>query len=184
MINFIDIPELQDLWLDLPKFEKKLQLMAKKLNLSLSDYPIDHVSVRCHYLETAHRWHNGFQHCARLISDNQINGRPIRLYELDQPISIAGQEVWIIELPFPKDKTYSQESWEHIEMVINVAPSELERVAYALLPPALPIGFQTKFSQPKGQQERLPNPTLAVTNGIITIKYHPFALKKIIESEK
>ena len=184
MMNFANILELHDLWLDLPEFEKKLQLMAKALNLSLSDYPIDHVSVRCHHIETANRWHTGLQQCARLISDNQINGRPIRLYELEQPISIANQAVWIIELPFPKDKIYPQESWEHIEMVINVAPSELEKAAGMLLPSVLPEGFYTKFSQPKGQQERLPNPTLAVTNGIITIKYHPFALKKIIESEK
>ncbi|WP_373417880.1 VOC family protein [Vibrio parahaemolyticus] len=41
-----------------------------------------------------------------------------------------------------------------------------------------------KVSQPKGQQERLPNPTLAVSNGEVTVKYHPFSLKKIIESEK
>ncbi|MDR2227623.1 MAG: VOC family protein, partial [Providencia sp.] len=88
------------------------------------------------------------------------------------------------ELPFPKDKKYPQESWEHIEMVIDVPPIELEKTARALLPKELPVGFSIKVSQPKGQQERLPNPTLAVSNGNITVKYHPFSLKKIIESEK
>ena len=184
MINFVEIPELQDLWHDLPEFEKKLQSMAKELSLSLTDYQIDHISVRCHHLATALRWHNGLIQCANLISDNQINGRPIRLYELRQAIQVAGQNIFIIELPFPKGKIYPQESWEHIEMVIDVLPSALEETARKLLPDLLPQGFSIKVSQPKGQQERLSNPTLAVTNGIITLKYHPFSLKNIIESEK
>ncbi|WP_275076419.1 MULTISPECIES: VOC family protein [Providencia] len=184
MLPFCEVPQLNDLWEDLPKFADQLQAMAQKLDLSLTDYVIDHISMRCHHLETALRWHEGLLQCGQLISDNIINGRPIRLYELDKPLQIAGQDVFIIELPFPKDKKYLQESWEHIEMVIDVPPTELEKTARALLPKGLPVGFSIKVSQPKGQQERLPNPTLAVSNGNITVKYHPFSLKKIIESEK
>lgn len=184
MLPFSEVPQLNDLWEDLPKFTNQLQSMARELNLSLKTYLIDHISVRCHHLETAQRWHNGLLQCGQLISDNIINGRPIRLYELNQPLHIAGQDVFIIELPYPKDKKYPQESWEHIEMVMGVPPIDLEKAARALLPKTLPIGFSIKVSQPKSQQERLPNPTLAVSNGIITIKYHPFSLKKIIESEK
>ncbi|MGJ3352352.1 VOC family protein [Providencia sp. Je.9.19] len=184
MIDLSIVPELDDLWADLPVFEQKLQLMATELQISLTDYHIDHISVRCHHLITANRWHNGLIKCANLLSDNQINGRSIRLYELIQPIVVAGQNVFIIELPFPKDKIYPQESWEHIEMVVDVEPDLLISVATNLLPNPLPEGFSMKESQPKGQSERLPNPTLAVTNGIITVKYHPFSLKKIIESEK
>ncbi len=184
MIDLSIVPELDDLWADLPVFEQKLQLMATELQISLTDYHIDHISVRCHQLITANRWHDGLIKCANLLSDNQINGRSIRLYELIQPIVVAGQNVFIIELPFPKDKIYPQESWEHIEMVVDVEPDLLISVATNLLPNPIPEGFSMKESQPKGQSERLPNPTLAVTNGIITVKYHPFSLKKIIESEK
>lgn len=184
MLQFNNITQLQDLWDDLPTFTAKLQQMAQELDVSLSTYLIDHISVRCHHLTTAERWHQGLVQCAHLLSDNLINGRPIRLYELREPLNIAGQQVFIIELPFPKDKTYPKESWEHIEMVIDVEPSQLETVAFQLLPNPLPQGYRIKTSQPKGQQERLPNPTLAVSNGEITIKYHPFSLKKIIESEK
>ncbi|MGG4607536.1 VOC family protein [Providencia sp. Me31A] len=178
------ISQLQDLWEDLPVFVSKLQFMAQELGLSLSLYPIDHISVRCHHIETAERWHQGLMQCTQLISDNIINGRPIRLYELSQPIDIAGQDVFIIELPYPKDKTYPKESWEHIEMVIDVAPEQLAITAQNLLPEPLPKGYKLKISQPQGQQERLPNPTLAVSNGEVTVKYHPFSLKKIIGSEK
>lgn len=181
---FSEVPQLNDLQEDLPKFVSQLKTMAKTLNLSLAAHVIDHISVRCNHLETAQRWHEGLLQCAELISDNIINGRPIRLYELTEPLQIAEQDVFIIELPFPKDKKYAFEGWEHIEMVIDVPPTELENAARALLPNTLPDGFYTKVSQPKSQQERLPNPTLAVSNGEITVKFHPFSLKKIIESEK
>ncbi|ETS99172.1 MULTISPECIES: VOC family protein [Providencia] len=184
MLDFDKIPQLNDLWCDLPYFEKKVTAMAHALGLSLTDYVIDHISVRCHHQETAERWHDGLLQCAELLSDNLINGRPIRLYDLKKPIQVAGQDVYIIELPFPKDKIYPQESWEHIEMVIDVAPELLEETARRLLPDTLPEGYSYKVSQPKGQQERLPNPTLAVTNGLITLKYHPFSLRNIVESEK
>lgn len=184
MIEFSNAPELSDLWQSLPEFEQQLMLMAKTLNISLANYPIDHISVRCHHLETAKRWQAGLLKCGQLLSDNIINGRSICLFELEKPLLVAFQPISIIELPFPKDKIYPQETWEHIEMVIDVTPNELEDTARTLLPNPLPEGFNLKMSQPKGHQERLPNPTLAVSNGIITIKYHPFTIKKIIESEK
>ncbi|EKT57495.1 VOC family protein [Providencia sneebia] len=184
MIEFSSVPELGDLWQSLPEFEQQLINMAKALNVSLVDYPIDHISVRCHHIETAKRWQTGLLKCGQLLSNNIINGRSICLFELEKPLLVASQTIFIIELPFPKDKVYPQETWEHIEMVIDVAPDQLEDTAHKLLPHPLPEGFHSKMSQPKGQQERLPNPTLAVSNGLITIKYHPFTLKKIIESEK
>ncbi|AFH95823.1 TPA: VOC family protein [Providencia stuartii] len=184
MTEFANVPELQDLWNTLPEFEQKLTQMAKVLALSLNDHLIDHVSVRCHHNETAERWRKGLHQCGQLLSENEINGRPICLFELNKPLIIASQQVYVVELPFPKGKMYPQETWEHVEMVINVAPEQLEQSALALLPHPLPEGYSLKMSQPKGQLERLPNPTLAVTNGIITLKYHPYALKQIIESEK
>ncbi|UNH25500.1 VOC family protein [Moellerella wisconsensis] len=177
------IAQLADLAEDLPLFEQRLQQMAEILGISLADYPIDHISVRCHQLTTAHRWCEGLAQCAELISNKSINGRPIYLFELAQPLNIAGWPVSIIELPFPKDKVYPQESWEHVEAVIDVEPEQLIEQASALLPKPLPHNFSLKISQPKGDYERLPNPTLAVSDGKITLKYHPFSLKKIVESE-
>ncbi len=177
------IPQLQDLADDLPLFEQELQQMAQALGLSLTDYPIDHISVRCHHLETAQRWHAGLLQCATLLSENQINGRPICLFELTKPLKIANWPVFIIELPYPKDKIYPRESWEHVELVIAGAPEQLIEKARALLPQSLSAEYQVKTSQPKGEFERLPNPTLAISNGHITIKYHPYSLKQIVESE-
>ena len=41
-----------------------------------------------------------------------------------------------------------------------------------------------KTSSPKGARERLPNPTLAVTDGKVTIKFHPWSIEAIVASEQ
>ncbi|WP_199899854.1 VOC family protein, partial [Franconibacter helveticus] len=41
-----------------------------------------------------------------------------------------------------------------------------------------------KTSSPKGEGERLPNPTLAVTDKTVTIKFHPFSIEEIVASEQ
>ncbi|CCJ84065.1 Protein yecM [Cronobacter dublinensis 582] len=41
-----------------------------------------------------------------------------------------------------------------------------------------------KTSSPAGEHERLPNPTLAVTDRIVTIKFHPYSLEEIVASER
>jgi len=45
-------------------------------------------------------------------------------------------------------------------------------------------GIKLKQSAPKGENERLPNPTLAVTDGTVTIKFHPHSLREIVASER
>ncbi|HEC1251030.1 TPA: VOC family protein, partial [Citrobacter braakii] len=37
---------------------------------------------------------------------------------------------------------------------------------------------------PKGERERLPNPTLAVSDGSVTIKFHPWSIEAIVASER
>ncbi|EMV1183714.1 metalloprotein, partial [Escherichia coli] len=45
-------------------------------------------------------------------------------------------------------------------------------------------GISVKTSSPKGEHERLPNPTLAVTDGKTTIKFHPWSIEEIVASEQ
>jgi predicted metalloenzyme YecM len=35
----------------------------------------------------------------------------------------------------------------------------------------------------KRERERLPNPTLAVTDGQVTVKFHPWTIEQIVASE-
>ncbi len=45
-------------------------------------------------------------------------------------------------------------------------------------------GIVVKTSSPKGEKERLPNPTLAVTDGKVTLKFHPWPIEAIVASEQ
>lgn len=46
------------------------------------------------------------------------------------------------------------------------------------------LWISVKTSSPKGEHERLPNPTLAVTDGKTTIKFHPWSIEEIVASEQ
>ncbi|MEB6337946.1 VOC family protein [Serratia rhizosphaerae] len=180
------IAELQDLALDLPRFEQTLAQFAQTLQLDLAQFDADHISVRCHQNATAERWLSGFKQCAEVMSDAVINGRPIYLFDLHQPLQVGPWRIDCIELPFPGDKRYPHEGWEHVELVIAGDPQTLYARALALLPDEalLMPGIKLKQSAPQGEGERLPNPTLAITDGSVTIKFHPYAIRDIVASER
>ena len=99
-------------------FEEKILSLASEMALILTDYEIDHMAVRVNHCKTAKSYLDLFVKKGRIVSDNLINGRVIYLVELEQPITFLGQKVSIVELPYPKDKIYPREGWEHIEIVI------------------------------------------------------------------
>lgn len=89
-------------------------------------------------------------------------------------------------MPWPGEKRYPHEGWEHIEIVLSGEPESLNARALALLSDEglSQPGIVVKTSSPKGARERLPNPTLAVTDGKVTIKFHPWSIEAIVASEQ
>nr|WP_274724815.1 VOC family protein [Xenorhabdus bovienii] len=183
MSHFSKISELQDLVADLAGFEQKLKQFEGHLGLHFEQYSADHISLRCNESKIADRWRKGFLQCSQLISESIINGRPICLFDLNQPIVLLDWKIDCVELPYPSQKHYVHQGWEHVELVLSVPPEQLICEAKKLLPQPLPDNFRMKESHPKGKNERFPNPTLAVTDGEITIKYHPFCIREIVKSE-
>ncbi len=186
MTSFPAIAELHDLALDLPRFELALSQFAEKLQLDLSQFTADHVSLRCHQNTTAERWRLGLEQCGSLLSEAMINGRPICLFDLQQPLKVGPWQIHCVELPYPGDKRYPHEGWEHVELVLSGEPATLYARALAHLPDEalLAPGIKLKQSSPKGEGERLPNPTLAITDGTVTIKFHPYSIRDIVASEQ
>lgn len=183
----LDFPsELSDLKQDLSRFEQALHTFAERLGLNLTEHEADHVAVRCHQYATAERWRAGFLQMGTQFSEAMINGRPICLFKLHQPLSLAGWQIDVIELPWPGEKMYRHEGWEHVEIVLRGEPDELGARAMALLSDdaLTQPGISFKTSSPQGEKERLPNPTLAVTDGQTTIKFHPWRLEEIVASEQ
>ncbi len=186
MTTFPAIAELTDLSLDLPRFEQALSRFAEKLHLDLSQFTADHISVRCHQNTTADRWRQGLLRCGSLLSESIIKGRPICLFDLQQPLKVGPWLIDCVELPYPGDKRYPHEGWEHVELVLSGEPATLYARALAHLPDdaLLAPGIKLKQSSPQSEGERLPNPTLAITDGTVTIKFHPYSIREIVASEQ
>ncbi|AAU37935.1 MULTISPECIES: VOC family protein [Basfia] len=171
-------------------FEQKIATLAQEMKVDLSLYEIDHLSIRVNTEDKAKSWLTTLLNYGKILSNNLVNGRAIYLIELEQPLLFMGQRVFIIELPFPKNKHYPVESWEHIEFVIPFLPNEssiewVERVQQQFL--WNQSGNLTiKVDEPKVDGEQLPNPSIAVSfadksQNHVCIKVHPFNIKNIIK---
>lgn len=174
---------------DFQDFEQKIQALAAEIHLDLSQYEIDHLSLRVNYEQTANAWLTRLLAYGSVLSDNLINGRVIYLIQLHEPLRLAQQEVDVVELPFPKDKYYPQETWEHIEVVVPFLPNEtaaewLARIKNTFLRNQ-PERFTVKMSEPKGCGEKLLNLSVAVSfvdkrQNPTCIKFHPYSIKQIV----
>lgn len=186
MANWQTIEELNDISADLARFTKALTELATRLDLKLAPLDADHISLRCHQNTTAERWRAGLQKCGTLLSESIINHRPICLFRLDDPLCVEHWKFTLVELPWPGEKRYSHEGWEHVEIVLPGDPETLNARALGLFSDAglCQKGISVKTSSPKGEGERLPNPTFAVSDGKVTIKFHPWSIEEIVASER
>lgn len=178
---------------DLSQFEQKIQQIAEVAGIDLSLYQIDHLAVRMNQIDTAEKWKGLLLDKATLLKESIVNGRPIGLFTLDQAVKFCRQNVKIVELPFPKDKIYPEEGWEHIEIVFPFLVGEtveqwIERSLsyFNLLENS---ALKVKVSQPQVAGEQLPNPSIAITLRNVTfcntccLKLHPYDINDIVMSE-
>ncbi|MGM1200164.1 VOC family protein, partial [Klebsiella pneumoniae] len=121
MANWQQNEQLADITADLSRFSDALQRFTARLGLEIAGLDADHISLRCHQNTTAERWRRGLEQCGTLLSENMINGRPICLFKLAEPVCVAHWRFHIVELPWPGEKRYPHEGWEQIE---NVLPGD------------------------------------------------------------
>lgn len=160
------------------------------MQLRLDRVEIDHIALRVNKRKSAEDWLTLLLKCGTILSGNIVNGRVIYLIQLDNPIRFSDQFIDIIELPFPKDKVYPVENWEHIEVIIPFEVNEtvdewVTRIRQQFLWEEL-ANLKVKVSEPKVDGEQLPNPSIAVSfvnqlENHTCIKVHPYHIKKIIE---
>ena len=176
---------------DFQDFEQKIQALAAKIHLDLSQYEIDHLSLRVNSDQKAHDWLALLLNYGSVLSDNVVNGRVIYLIALTQPLYLVGQAIEVVELPFPKDKFYPQESWEHIEVVVpflsdETATAWLARIKNLFLRNQS-AELKVKTSEPKAEGEKLANLSVAISFADklcnhVCIKVHPYSIKQIVSA--
>ncbi|WP_133407460.1 VOC family protein [Parashewanella tropica] len=173
-------------------FCRKILKFTQELGLSDLNLECDHTAIRVNSVALGDQLRNFFSDKGTIISENVINGRPILIIKLDEPLMLGTLSVPCIELPYPSGKAYPQEGWEHIELVIPSKAQSCEQLVEDVLflaPQLAPhlnneTKVKVKLSSPSGEHERLPNPTIAFKKDNICIKLHPYSIQDIIESEQ
>ncbi len=184
----------QQLKQNLPKFIDKIQQLEGLLGLDMSQHQLDHIALRINELELAKLAHEVWLLDGKEISNTQINGRPIIVIAFNERLEAGPWKVECLELPYPAEgKHYPEQNWEHVEFVVpSIAQTadEYLRDIKSTFPKLADKwdeldahGVKVKLSSPKGEGERLNNPTIAFKWQGVCIKLHPHTLKTIIESE-
>jgi predicted metalloenzyme YecM len=149
--------------------------------------------------QTAQLLADEFSQYGDIISNNMINGRPILIIKLVEPLVMGTMNIQCVELPFPSDKAYPVEGWEHIELVFPSQAKTSEAFVAELMEHAPQLAkiivadsantgksehnIKVKLSSPKGDNERLANPTIAFKANGICVKVHPHDIQTILASE-
>ncbi|CAM2777144.1 VOC family protein [Vibrio rarus] len=171
------------------EFAYHIERLGQELGLDLTQYQADHIALRINDYDLAVLAHQAWLEHATTLSEANINGRPIVVMAFNTPIKVGAWSIECLELPYPAaGKTYPKQDWEHIEFVIPSAKELADEYLHDLLqrlPSFNPSGdCKMKLSSPKGEGERLANPTIAFKKEGVCIKLHPHSLKRIVESEQ
>ena len=176
----------------LPEFMKAINTLIDDLGISLAGYQADHIALRVNDQDVAHQLHLAWLSYGEEWSNNMINGRPIVIIGFEQPLAVDDWTIEALELPYPSDKVYPQQGWEHIEFVVPSNAKTIEELKADLLEKLPQLdwdgldakGIKVKASSPSGEDERLANPTFAFKRDGVCIKLHGHSLKAVLESEQ
>ncbi|PKG77895.1 hypothetical protein CXF80_05955 [Shewanella sp. Actino-trap-3] len=180
---------LQHTWVD---FGQRITAFIDQLGLENLSLYCDHAALRVNDNHMAQLLADEFSQHGKIISNNIINGRPILIIKLTEPLVIGAMHIQCVELPFPSDKAYPVEGWEHVELVFPSQAQTCQALAAELIEKVPQLAdiiagnsdIKVKQSSPKGDKERLANPTIAFKANGICVKVHPHDIQKIVESEQ
>jgi predicted metalloenzyme YecM len=184
---------LQHTWVD---FGQRITAFIDQLGLENLSLYCDHAALRVNDNHMAQLLADEFSQHGKIISNNIINGRPILIIKLTEPLVIGAMHIQCVELPFPSDKAYPVEGWEHVELVFPSQAQNCDELVAELIEKVPQLAdliagndsensdIKVKKSSPKGDNERLANPTIAFKANGICVKVHPHDIQKIVESEQ
>jgi uncharacterized protein len=183
-------------------FEQKLQTMLNDLHekgIDTSEFQIDHICYRVESISRADiilerlRTVDSSQKSGETFGVANINGRPIYIIELPNPIQILGRDVRYVELPYPKPESNYSEGFEHIEFILpaETVINTIDDVAL-LFQSYFPEAnlsrldgerYKVEFDSPTAGSDQLPNPTVSIKfrDLDISIKFHAISIAHVIK---
>ncbi len=138
------------------------------LKIDVSNLELDHVCYRVETLQRYEALKKMFETEAELLAEKMISGRPLCIYKLQEPIHYEAREIWVLELPAPKDGSPYQEGFEHVEFVINTSFEDLmQRYPH--------ISFDTKA------MGKAINPDIGIEHDGARVKFHQNSLEYVVK---
>lgn len=111
--------ELQAIIGDYPSFLRQVLEEIGEAGFDLADFiQMDHMCYRVPSFERYVLKKLELAKVGKLLGETQINGRPIAVFRLNEPVHIDSWRIDAIELPAPKDGAETKEGLEHVEMVL------------------------------------------------------------------
>jgi len=142
----------------------------KDTQIDVEKFELDHICYRVETLERYNELKKLMLEISSLLSETLISDRPISTFKLFEPISYLDRDIWLIEIPAPKEGAFYIEGFEHAEFVID---QQIEH--FMTLYPN--IEFNTKsITKPL-------NPEVGVKMEKSNVKFHELSLEMVCEIE-
>ncbi|MDN5275245.1 MAG: putative dihydroxybiphenyl dioxygenase [Candidatus Saccharibacteria bacterium] len=131
---------------------------------------MDHICYRVETLERYQALLPVLSADARLLGENEVNGRMIATFELNDYLQVDSWTIPYLELPAPKEGSPFSEGLEHAELVVI---GSLERFIdrHSDLPFSL-----------KGMDKTI-NPEAGLKDGVFSVKFHEQQLGAVVRIE-
>jgi predicted metalloenzyme YecM len=142
-----------------------------KAGIDVSRYELDHVCYRVSSLENYSVKKSALSDFGTLLTEADVNGRPIATFKLHQPLVYQDRQIYLLELPAPKKGKEMADGLEHVEFVAGT-----DLPALMSKHPSLPwnTGGLSKTLNPELE--------LKFADGL-AIKFHPESLEEVIRKE-
>ena len=163
---------LQDLLGDTNAFIESIHDGLHRCGVLRSEIAMmDHI---CYRVETKARYHEVYEKLKQfgvLLGENNVNGRPIATFELNEYIRAAGWTVPYVELPAPKENSFYAEGLEHAELVVV---GSLERF----------MDRHTDLAFSHTGLSKIVNPEAGLKAEGISVKFHEQQLGAVVRIER
>lgn len=157
------------------KAEDFLIHLVSKINTSgfriEPHWDIDHLCFRVDSLESYELYKENFVQLGTLLTESDVNGRPISTFELNYPIRFQSWLIRLIELPAPKKGKITKTGFEHIEIVIDRSLVSLQKE-------------YSHLNWDSSGMIKLFNSELELSFGESAVKFHNLSLKSVVNFEK
>ncbi|KYQ91530.1 dihydroxybiphenyl dioxygenase domain-containing protein [Tieghemostelium lacteum] len=186
---------MSDLKLILGDYDQFFKIIFKHLENTgikeIDQYEVDHLCYRVTSEAMYQQKKIELSKVGDLLTETMINGRPISVFKLNNPIQYQNRLIPAIELPCPKPISHHVQGLEHMEMVINCdfdsMRSKYSHIDWVLAGINKSFNADLEIEFTLSQQDKLDlqyPPSTYNEKRTISVKFHHLPLEKVVEIEK